>query len=113
MSHQDEPKKYIFFIQSIKIDLKYEFESSVRVKNLEIGTISSGKGKNAFQSPTHVILIPGYVKETFPKFLKPCQITKFNMTFQKSDISSQFEEIDFDLKRELGDVTLKNLTMTG
>jgi hypothetical protein len=42
-----------------------------------------------------------------PKILKICQITDFDMGFQKINMISRLEKVDFYLRRKLGEVSLK------
>ena len=82
----------------MKNALKYTFELFVLLKNKKNGNVFSEKG--------HIFNICLYVHETLtliicqsvrkcPNFLKLWLITNFDMGFQKNDIRSQSEKVDF------------------
>jgi hypothetical protein len=50
--------------------------------------------------PTHSLLTPGYRKRTMQKILKICQITEFDMGFQKINMI-------FCRMRKLGEASIK------
>ena len=82
----------------MKNALKYTFELFVLLKNKKNGNVFTEKG--------HIFKICLYVHETLtliicqsvrkcPNFLKLWLITNFDMGFQKNDIRSQSEKVDF------------------
>jgi hypothetical protein len=81
------------------------------VKNLEIWTFFREKGeylKKYLYDPHSISSNPWLSKRLCPKVLKICQITKFDMGFQKTTREVDWRKSIFNLRRKLGEVSLKN-----
>ena len=82
----------------MKNALKYTFELFVLLKNKKNGTVFSEKGRLfkicLYVHETLTLIICQSVRKC-PNFLKFWLITNFDMGFQKNDIRSQSEKVDF------------------
>jgi hypothetical protein len=66
-----------------------------------------GQSLKKFLNKPH--LLPSYLcltKRTYLKILKICQITNFDIGFQKNNMRSRLEKSIFYLRRKLGKVSL-------
>ena len=82
----------------MKNALKCVFELLDLVRNSEKETTFSEKGeylKKCLNKPHSLSSNPCQSVRECPKILKICQITKLDMGFQKKNISSRSENIDF------------------
>ena len=82
----------------MKNALKCVFELLDLVQNWENGTTFSEKGeylKKCLNKPHSLSSNPWLSVRECPKILKICQITKFDMGFQKINTRSRYEKVDF------------------